>query len=302
MFNHFAALWGDAIWSYERCRTLGIPLMSGSSLPTPGKPWLEPPLGTPMAEAVVVGYADLDSFAPHALNAYGCMVERREGGESASAPRAGGRRSGLAGPGRVVAALGGRRPRVGGGWDGWRRRSRLEAKPEGPLWGTAQCARPILLTMEYVDGMRGAMLLLEGYVGAISVAFRERGGNVSACEFFVRGPLSLEDEVGGGCEPSTGSCWTGYAHGSGQLLAIEDMVISGRPTEPPERCLLATGLADAAFDSLERGGAAIATPWLEKVSYKMDGWAPMPHLPRAERPSAACLAPWLEPPWHEAKL
>ena len=141
-------------------------------------------------------------------------------------------------------------------------------------------------------------------MGAISVAFRERTtGEVSACEFFLSGgPLSLEDEVGGGCEPSTGSCWTGYAHGSGQLLAIEDMVISGRPTEPPERCLLATGLADAAFDSLERGGAAIATPWLEGVSYRMDGWPPMPHLPRAERPSAACLAPWLEPPWHEAKL
>ena len=28
------------------------------------------------------GYADLDSFAPHALEALGCMVERRRGGES----------------------------------------------------------------------------------------------------------------------------------------------------------------------------------------------------------------------------
>ena len=33
-------------------------------------------------EAVIVGYSTLDSFADHALEALGCMVERRQGGES----------------------------------------------------------------------------------------------------------------------------------------------------------------------------------------------------------------------------
>jgi hypothetical protein len=39
-------------------------------------------------------------------------------------------------------------------------------------------------------------------------------------------------------------------------------VLSGRPVYRTERCLLATGVADAAFKSKVAGGAAIATPWL----------------------------------------
>ena len=37
--------------------------------------------------------------------------------------------------------------------------------------------------------------------------------------------------------------WTGFAHGSYQGLATEDMVVDGAATDPPERCLLATGIA-----------------------------------------------------------
>ena len=142
-------------------------MMSGSSLPYAWRrPWLEPALGTPMTEAVVVGYADLDSFGPHALEALGCIAERREGGESGV---------------RCVQCVTGDRvwedptvwwrplaeeavARVGGGGAVGGGGYGSEDVPEGSLWETPHCVDPILLTMEYVDGMRGAMLLLQGYL------------------------------------------------------------------------------------------------------------------------------------------
>ena len=114
VFNdkHLSYNWADAAWMYDRARELGVPFQSGSSLPfTWRKPWLvrrpsrtgtqssslservsldrgprccrqEHPLGVELDEAVIVGYSTLDSFADHALEALGCMVERRQGGES----------------------------------------------------------------------------------------------------------------------------------------------------------------------------------------------------------------------------
>ena len=83
----------------------------------------------------------------------------------------------------------------------------------------------VQLLINYVDGLQGAMLLLDGYVGTISYAAQlaaatpngsgSGGDNVVACEFFLSGgPISASDPFGGGAEPCSGSCWTGYAHGS----------------------------------------------------------------------------------------
>jgi hypothetical protein len=51
--------------------------------PNPARrPFLEHLLGSALAEAIVVGYGDLDSFLPHCLETLGCMVERRAGAET----------------------------------------------------------------------------------------------------------------------------------------------------------------------------------------------------------------------------
>ena len=75
------------------------------------------------------------------------------------------------------------------------------------------------------------------------------------------------------------------------------MVLGGRPVYPAERCLLATGVADAAFTS-KRTGASVETPHLGGIKYIVPEdqdermWRPL-----GPRPTEACLAPWKSAPW-----
>ena len=84
VFNdkHLSYNWHDALWMVERAAHLGAHFMAGSSAPLGWRsPWLEHPLDTAIDEALVVGYAGLDSYGFHALEVLQCMVERRVGGE-----------------------------------------------------------------------------------------------------------------------------------------------------------------------------------------------------------------------------
>src|SRR6185295_5868066 len=84
VFNdkHLAARWEDAKWMYEKARAMKIPFMAGSSLPLAWRrPRLEIPLGTPMDDALPVGYGGIEAYGFHALETLQCMVERRKGGE-----------------------------------------------------------------------------------------------------------------------------------------------------------------------------------------------------------------------------
>jgi hypothetical protein len=121
------------------------------------------------------------------------------------------------------------------------------------------------------------------------------------------------------------SCWAGFAYFSYLMLNVEELVLSGTPVYPAERCLLATGIVDAAFDSkdtlsltaagvTDTGAAAgaggdggggegrvIATPWLAGVSYSLEGrevdrrkWTA-----RGARPRAECLELWADGPRYE---
>ncbi len=80
--KHLSYDWPMARWMYDTARSLGIPLLAGSSLPvTWREPALELPFGGEVAEALVVGYGPTESYGFHALEALQCMVERRAGGE-----------------------------------------------------------------------------------------------------------------------------------------------------------------------------------------------------------------------------
>ena len=80
--KYISSYWSDCEWVYDRCVSLGVPFLSSSSLPFAWRrPWFEYPLGSDLTHAVAVGYSSVEMFMPHALEALGCMVERRAGGE-----------------------------------------------------------------------------------------------------------------------------------------------------------------------------------------------------------------------------
>jgi hypothetical protein len=232
--KYISSSWADCKWVYDRCMSLGVPFMSSSSLPfTWRRPWLEPPLGTPLTHAVTVGYASMEMFLPHALEALGCLTERRPGGEHGVRSLRCVRGSDIWSDEQpwwrdlaeaAVACVGGGGSAGGGGYGS-------EAVVDGPLWRTKHCKEPLLLTIEYVDGLLGAVLLLDGYTGSLCYAGTDRSrdgsGEIAACEFFLSGgPNPGETEEEGGPEPSTGSCWTGFAHGSYQLLDVEECFLA----------------------------------------------------------------------------
>ena len=107
--KHFSYSWEKADALYRRAKKIGFPFMAGSSIPlTIRRPALDPPLETPITEAVALGFGDPDAYGFHTLEALQCMVERRKGGETGIASvQCTGRRGdpGLAGgSGSLVAA------------------------------------------------------------------------------------------------------------------------------------------------------------------------------------------------------
>ena len=77
-------------YSFEKARTMvqtaheiGFPMLGGSSIPVTWRlPEVEIPLGAHIEDAVMVGVGGSDAMDFHALEGLQCMVERRHGGET----------------------------------------------------------------------------------------------------------------------------------------------------------------------------------------------------------------------------
>ncbi len=131
------------------------------------------------------------------------------------------------------------------------------------------CQNPAVFILEYRDGLRAAMLMLNGYVTDMAYAARVRG-EIQATEFYLQHG-------------------TPHAHFSYLGLNIEEMFVTGVPSYPVERTLLTTGVLEAALDSRHRGHVRVETPHLD-VTYR--SCEKVPHRPTGRRPSGATLDPW----------
>jgi hypothetical protein len=259
IFNdkHLSYNWADAKWMYDRAAQLGAPFMAGSSLPLGWRnPWLEHPLETPVEEAVAIGFSGLDIYGFHTLETLQCMVERRVGGETGIA---------------AVTCLEGAAVWQAAEAGLWSRDlaeaacACIEDKPAGAI--EDHCSNPALFLLEYRDGLRGAILMLNGYVTDLAYAARVNG-EIQATEFYLQrgGP---------------------HAHFSYLSLNIEEMFVSGQPTYPVERTLLTTGALEAALDSRYQGHTRLETPHLD-ITYR--SYESLPWRPSGQRPSGATLA------------
>lgn len=259
VFNdkHLSYNWHDAKWMYDRARELSVPFMAGSSVPVSYRnPWLEYDVGTPMDEAVSVGYANLDSYGFHTLELLQCMVERRAE-----------RETGIA----TVQCLEGNDVWKAGE-DGRYDRGLLDAAIERMAVKEGgrpedHCEDHAVFLMEYGDGLKTATFILNGFTRGWGFAAR-RGERVDAME------VTLAD--------------TPHPHFSYLSLNIQRMFVTGEPAYPVERTLLISGALEALLDSRHRGHVPVETPHLD-VAYA--SYTESPARPTGPRPVGASLDP-----------
>tara|TARA_Y100000588_G_scaffold388614_1_gene489205 strand:- start:2666 stop:3868 length:1203 start_codon:yes stop_codon:yes gene_type:complete len=269
VFNdkHLSWRWEDARWMVDRAAELEAPFMAGSSLPVTWRdPFLEHEIDAPLREAVAVGFSGLDIYGFHTLEVLQCMVERRTGGETGIA---------------AVTYLEGdavwEHARDAGSWWGTLAESACEtvdASGKEPGSMEEHCQNPALFLLEYCDGFRGAVLMLNGYLRELAYASRRLDGRVESTWFKCQGH--------GGEDGA-------YAHFSYLGLNIEEMFLSGTPQYPVERTLLTSGALEAALTSRYEGHTRLETPWLDVAyrSFEHLGWRPT-----GPSPTGSCLAPY----------
>jgi hypothetical protein len=243
--KHLSYSWAKAKQMYDQARDLKIPFMAGSSLPvTWRKPELELPLNTPLDEALVATYGPMEVYGIHALEALQCMAERRKEGEGGV---------------RAVTCLTGKevwKAAEAGRWN-WdlleAALSRSESVNPGDVRRNAggfpvqtyPQIPPICFLVEYRDGFRGTVLLLNGHVQDFTFAAKIKGeAKPASCMFQLPPP-------------------PGAKFFDAQVMNIEKLLETGRSPYPVERTLLTTGTLDALLTSNQRRGERVETPELD---------------------------------------
>ncbi len=234
---------------------LGFPMMAGSSLPISRRvPSIDLPWGAETEEIVGVGVGGIDSYDIHTLEAMQCLVERRQGGET--------------GVSSVHAMRGDSvwQALDEGAWDPALfeaclcRSFSLEPADESHrhTYPTREQlpqlvrSEPVAYRIEYTDGLKGTMFLVEGLVRDITAAVRLADR---------QDPLSLLFYLGAGHEMQP-NFFNPMCH------HIENLIVHGTPPFPIERTLLTTGLGIAGVTSLWRE-EKLATPHLD-IHYLVD--------------------------------
>jgi len=258
IFNdkHLSWNWDRAQEMVATSRALGFPLMAGSSLPVTRRlPAIDFPFDAMPTEVMAVGYGGVDAYDFHVLETIQCMVERRRGGETGVA---------------AVQAIRGddvwTRMKAGswqaGGWDAdlfgacLCRSIQLGSARAGysDVYPTEADVRtlvktPVAYRIEYRDGLKATMLLLNGLVTDMTFAARLRGeSDVFSCLMYL---------------PHRDVC----NFFSPLVRQAESMFLTGKSPRPIERTLLTTGLTAAGVESLWRGQQRIETPHLS-VAYQ----------------------------------
>jgi hypothetical protein len=240
--KHLGPTWDDAKWMYDRSRELHVPFLAGSSLPvTWRRPPLKIPIGSAMTEAVQIGYGPFEAYGFHALEGLQCMVERRKGGETGV---------------KSVTCLRGKemwKALDEGKWS----KSCLEAAMKfvpKPVKGdvrelTSKNDESGVFLVEYRDGFRGAVALLNGWAtefdgGAFTVAVKLAGKAAPVgCQFYLQ---SIDP----------------FGHFGHLVRAIDSMMQTGHAPYPVERTLLTSGVLDAVMTSKMEKGRTVETPYL----------------------------------------
>ena len=230
-----------------------FPMLGGSSIPVTWRlPEVEIPLGAHIEDAVMVGEGGSDAMDFHALEGLQCMVERRHGGEQgvkAAQMLLGDDVWKAVDDGRISrkllsSALSRSDTPLG--------LSELDGRPQdlvgdGVLPGLVK--HPAAYLIEYRNGPKAAMLMLDGAVRDFNFAATVRGvGNVSTQ--FLLTPIP------------------NVTYSACLVQKIEEMFLTGKAPYPIERTLLTSGVLESCLESKKQGSARIETKALA-VKYQV---------------------------------
>lgn len=255
VFNdkHLSYSFDSALAMVASAQELNFPLLAGSSLPVTFRlPELELPLDCAMEEALMVGVGGSDAMDFHALEAMQCMVERRSGGETGvrSVQLIDGPEVWRAGEDMrwsrrlLEAALARSDSRSGIALDDGRPQDLVH---NGEL--EALVDNPSAYLIEYNDGLRATLLMLDGAVQDYTFAARLQGVDaVQSTQFLL--------------PPSPNVTYSACL-----MAAAEEMFSTGRAPWPVERTLLTSGILDRCLDSRLNGHQQLSTPELN-VCYR----------------------------------
>jgi hypothetical protein len=250
--KHLSYSFEHATWMVESSKRLKFPMLAGSSLPVTWRlPDIELPLNSEIDTALMVGYGGADVMDFHGLEALQCMVERRKGGESGVAAvqmmegdavwKAGD--EGRYSKELLTAALSrSDTPQGQTIVDG--RTQDLVAKGELPKL----VKTPSAYFIEYRDGLKATLLMLNGAIKDFTFAARVKGGGVQSTQFF----LSPEPNV---------------TYSACLVRKIEELFETGKAPYPVERTLLVSGMLESCLTSRFDGQKRLETPHLA-VSYR----------------------------------
>jgi hypothetical protein len=233
-------------------KSLRFPMLGGSSVPVTWRlPDVEVPQGAHIEEAVMVGEGGSDAMDFHALEGMQCMLERRKGGETGV---------------RAVQMLTGNavwEAAARGVWSKELLRSAL-SRSDTPLGLSLQDGRtqdltaegvlaslvphPAAYLVEYRDGLRAAMLMLDGGLKDFNFAARVSGHGILSTQFL----LTPEPNV---------------TYSACLVSKIEEMFVSGRAPYPIERTLLTSGILESCLDSKQQKSQRLETAHLS-VAYQ----------------------------------
>jgi len=251
--KHLSYSFEKAKWMVEASRRLKFPMLAGSSLPVTWRlPELELPLDCEVESALMVGEGDSDAMDFHALEAMQCMIERRKGGETGV---------------KAVQMIEGEAVWKAGEDGRWSKEMLAAAlsrsdTPQGltlvdgrtqDLVGSGELPKlvknPAAYFIEYRDGLRATLLMLEGALQDFNFAARLRGmKGIASTQFF----LSPVPNV---------------TYSACLVSKIEEMLETGKAPYPVERTLLVSGVLEACLTSRIRDHQRLETPQLA-VSYQ----------------------------------
>nr|WP_303652534.1 hypothetical protein [Paludisphaera mucosa] len=258
--KHLSYSRAEAAEMIAQADALKVPLMAGSSLPVTWRlPELEIPLGRPMKDVLVASRGNLEIFGFHALETLQVMAERRD---------LRGMPQGVAAvtylEGDAVWEAGDR-----GVWS-WEllthalgrshtvnpgdvRQNTKDFKRPGVRDKETILDVPVAFVVEYVDGLRGTVLILNGHVDDTTVAVRTVDGAgresiVSTLTYLPAPP--------------------GASFFNPLVLRVEDFFRSGSPPYPVRRTQLTGGVLDVALESRIQGYRRIETPDLAAIDYQ----------------------------------
>lgn len=237
--------WAQAMVAASK--EMGFPMLAGSSVPVTWRlPDVDIPLGAQIEDAVMVGVGGSDAMDFHAFEGLQCMMERRKGGETGV---------------KAVQLLDGDKVWEAGKNGLWSQEllSSALSRSDTPLGLTVKDGRtqdlvgsgvlpslathPAAYLINYRDGTRAAMLMLDGAVQDFNFAAQVRGTGLISTQFL----LSPVPNV---------------TYSACLVSKIEQMFMTGHAPYRVERTLLTSGMLEACLTSRLKSNQQLETPHL----------------------------------------